>query len=186
MKSVSISGTIRECVGKKDAKLQRKENLVPCVVYGGKEQNHILVPEKQFKSIIYTPEVYYAELSFGGKIINAIIQETQFHPLTEKLLHIDFLEVSDNKPISIKIPLNIVGVSPGVLRGGRLIKKFRKVKIKGLLKNIPEKINVDISNLEIDQSIKISDVITDNFEIMENKANIVVAVASTRNVAAEE
>ncbi len=182
MKSVSISGTIRECVGKKDAKMQRKLNLVPCVVYGVGEQTHILVEEKQFKPIIFTPESLYAELNFGGKTINAIIQETQFHPISEKLLHVDFLEVNENKPITIKIPISLVGTSPGVLRGGKLNKKFRKLKVKGLLKNIPEKIELNISDLDIDQSIKIADIKTENFNIIENKANIVVGVASSRNV----
>ncbi len=186
MKSVSISGSLRENVGKKDAKAQRKQDLVPCVVYGGEKQYHILVETKQFKSIIYTPETRYAELTFGDKKMNAIIQASQFHPVTEALIHIDFLEVSDKKPITIPIPINIIGTSPGVLRGGKLIKKYRKLRVNGLLKNIPEMIDISISELDIDQSFKVSDVVTSNFEIMENKANVVVAVVNTREVVAEE
>jgi large subunit ribosomal protein L25 len=185
MKSVSISGSLRENVGKKDAKAQRNNELVPCVVYGGKEQHHILVEEKQFKGIVYTPETRYAELTFGDKKINAIIQEAQFHPTTERMLHVDFLEVSDNKPITIAVPIKPVGTSPGVLIGGKMIKKFRKIRLKGLLKDMPEFVEVDISKLELEQFVKIGDISVPNIQIMELKQNVVILVSRTRNIVAE-
>ncbi|MEI6347188.1 MAG: 50S ribosomal protein L25 [Bacteroidota bacterium] len=185
MKSVSISGSLRENVGNKDAKAQRAKNLVPCVVYGGAEQYHIVVEEKQFKNLIYTPEARYAELTFGDKKINAIIQESQFHPTTERLLHVDFLEVSDNKPITIAVPIKPLGTSPGVLIGGKMISKFRKLRLKGLLKDMPEFVGVDISKLELEQSVKIGDLSVPNITIIELKQNVVILVSRTRNIVAE-
>lgn len=185
MKSVSISGSLRGNVGKKDAKAQRKQGLVPCVMYGGTEQFTFVVEEGQFKNIIFTPEVKYAELEVDGKKFNAIIQDTQWHPITDVLLHVDFLEVSADKDIVIGIPVQIIGTSPGVLRGGKLVKKVRKLKVRGLLQNIPEKIEVDITPLEIDDNIKVGDIKVENLTVIDNKAQIVVSVISTRNVAVE-
>jgi len=116
MKSVSMSGSLRENVGKKDAKAQRSQGLVPCVMYGGTEQFTFVVDEKQFKDIIFTPEVKYAELEIEGKKYTTIIQDTQWHPITDALLHVDFLEIVPGKSLVIGIPITIVGTSPGVLR----------------------------------------------------------------------
>jgi len=182
MKSVSMSGSLRGNVGKKDAKAQRSQGLVPCVMYGGKDQFTFVVDEKQFKDIIFTPEVKYAELEIEGKTYNAIIQDTQWHPISDALLHVDFLEIVPGKNIVIGIPLTIVGTSPGVLRGGKLIKKVRKLKVKGQLQDIPEKIEVDITPLDINDMIKVGDIKLNNLTIMDNKAQIVVSVDSTRNV----
>ncbi len=185
MKSVSISGSIRENVGKKDAKAQRNQGFIPCVVYGGETQATFVVEEGQFKNLLFTPEVKYAELTVGGKTCNAIVQATQWHPITDKLLHVDFLQVVDGKPITIGLPIQIEGTSPGVLRGGKLVKKTRKIRVKGLLENVPESIAINISNLEINEMIRISDLTVENLEIMENPGNVVVSVASTRNVEAK-
>ena len=181
MKSVSISGSPRENVGKKDAKMQRRNGLVPCVMYGGEESYHFLVEEKAFKPLLYTPEVLYADLKIGDKEFKAIVQETQFHPITDRLLHVDFLQVT-NKPISIAIPLKVEGSSKGVMRGGKLSKKVRKIKVKGLLENIPENIMLNVSDLDILDSIKVGDVKVDNITILDNPANVLVTVLSTRNV----
>jgi large subunit ribosomal protein L25 len=185
MKSVSMSGSLRESVGKKDAKAQRTQGLVPCVMYGGEKQFTFVVDEKQFKDIIYTPEVKYAELEIEGKKYTTIIQDSQYHPITDALLHVDFLEVTPGKLVTIGIPITIVGTSPGVLRGGKLIKKVRKLRVKGTLDQIPEKIEVDITNLDINDVIKVNDIKLNNLTIIENKAQIVVMVASTRNVTDE-
>jgi len=182
MKSVSISGSLRENVGKKDAKAQRAQGLIPCVIYGGREQLQFVVEETQFNHLLFTPEVKYVELEVGDKKFEAVVQATQWHPITDKLLHVDFLEVIEGKPITIGIPLIITGTSPGVLRGGRLIKKMRKINVKGLLKDIPEVINVDISNLEINDMIKVSDISVPNLSFVENPNTIIVNIASTRNV----
>lgn len=182
MKSVSISGSLRENVGKKDAKAQRRNGMIPCVLYGGEKQYEFVVSEGQFRNLIYTPEVKYAVINIDGKEIPAVLQASQFHPITDKLLHVDFLEVVDGKPITIGLPIRINGTSPGVLRGGRLVKKVRKLKVRGLLNDIPEFIPVDISGLDIDNSIKINELKIDNLTFVENPNAVVVAVLSTRNV----
>jgi len=182
MKSVSISGSLRENVGKKDAKAQRAQGLIPCVIYGGKEQLQFVVEEEQFRHLLFTPEVKYVELKVGEKKFEAVVQATQWHPVTDHLLHVDFLEVIDGKPVIIGIPVKITGTSPGVLRGGKLVKKIRKITIKGLLKDIPEEITVDISNLDINEMIKVGDLSTPNLTLMENPGTIIVNIVSTRNV----
>jgi large subunit ribosomal protein L25 len=182
MKSVSMSGSSRKNVGKKDAKEQRNQGKVPCVLYGGEKQHALLIEEKAFKNLIYTPEVQYVELDLDGQQHKAIVQDAQFHPVTERLLHVDFLEVVDGKPITIDIPLKITGNSPGVMRGGRLSKRVRKLKVKGLLENIPENITVDISNMDILDTIEIGEIKLDNISIIDNPSKVIVTVLSSRNV----
>ena len=182
MKSVSISGSLRENVGKKDAKAQRAQGLVPCVLYGGEKQFQFVVPFTQFRKLIYTPEVRYTELTLEGNTYNAIVQASQFHPISDALLHVDFLEVIEGKPITIGIPVVTSGVSPGVLRGGKLDKKTRKLKIRGELKNIPEQITVDITPLEINDVVRVENIKIDNLTIVEKPTKIVVQVMPTRNV----
>lgn len=184
MKSVSISGSLRENVGKRDAKEQRKVGMIPCVLYGGEKQYQFVVAKKEFQNLIYTPEVKYAVINIDGKEITAILQDSQFHPITDELLHVDFLEVVDGKPITIGLPVKIAGTSPGVLRGGKLVKKVRKLKVRGLLNDIPEFITADISGLDIDNSLKVNDLHIDNVTFVENPNAVVVAVLSTRNVEA--
>lgn len=186
MKSVSISGSLRENVGKKDAKAQRVQGLIPCVLYGGKEQKMFVVEEAQFRDLLYTPEVKYVELTVDGKTYNAIVQETQFHPITDRLLHVDFLEVVDGKPITIEIPFKIKGTSPGVLKGGFLHKRVRKLKVRGLLENIPEDITADISHMDIEDVIRICDINIDNLSIIDNPNKVIISVNQTRNVVATE
>lgn len=184
MKSVSISGSLRENVGKKDAKAQRNQGMIPCVIYGGKEQKMFVVDERQFKNLIYTPEVRYAEVDIDGDVRKAIIQETQFHPITDKLLHVDFLEIVDGKPITIELPFKVTGTSPGVLKGGQLKKRVRKLKVRGLLENIPEEITADISSMEINDMTKISDIHFDNLDIVDNPNKVILQVVPTRGSAA--
>ncbi len=182
MKSVSVSGSPRESVGKKDAKAMRAQGLVPCVVYGGKKQYHIVVEEKQFKDLLYTPEVNYAEITIGDYKTKAIIKAAQFHPLSDNLVHVDFFEIEESKPIVVSIPVKVTGNSPGVIRGGKLTKRYRNVKAKGLYNDIPDYLTVDISKLEIGDAIFVKDVILDKFSLIENSANIIVSVDATRNV----
>jgi len=182
MKSVSISGSPRENVGKRDAKEKRNEGLIPCVLYGGKEQQHFLVDVKQFNKLLYTPEVFYTELNVGGAQYKTIVQEAQFHPVTDKLLHVDFLEIMDGKPITIEIPMLVTGSSPGVMRGGKLSKRARKLKVKGLLEHIPENITIDISSLDILDTVEIKDIAVSNITIVDNPNKVVVTILSSRNV----
>lgn len=184
MKSVSISGSLRENVGKKDAKAQRNQGMIPCVIYGGKDQKMFVVEERQFKNLIYTPEVRFAEVNIDGDVRKAIVQETQFHPITDKLLHVDFLEIVDGKPITIELPFKVTGTSPGVLKGGLLKKRVRRLKVRGLLENIPEEITADISSLEINDMTKIGDIHIDNLEIVDNPNKVVLSVVPTRGSSA--
>ncbi|MBR4491996.1 MAG: 50S ribosomal protein L25 [Bacteroidales bacterium] len=182
MKAVSISGSVRQNVGKKDAKAMRKQGLVPGVLYGGEQQIPFLVKEMDMNALIYTPEVKYAELNLEGKTYPATIQELQFHPVTGKLLHVDLLEAVPTRPVTIAIPVKIVGTAPGVLRGGKLAKKARKLKVRGALENIPECVTVDISNMDILDTIRAGQIQIDNVEVVDVPSTIIVAVLSSRNV----
>ncbi len=158
--------------------------MIPCVIYGGKDQKMFVVDERQFKDLLYTPEVKYAEVNINGDVRKAIVQEVQFHAITDKLLHVDFLEVVDGKPITIELPFKIKGTSPGVLKGGLLKKRVRKLKVRGLLENIPEEIIADISPLDINDMMKIGDLHIDNLEIVDNPNKVILQVVPTRGSAA--
>jgi large subunit ribosomal protein L25 len=159
--------------------------MIPCVLYGGKEQKLFVVEERQFQKLLYVPEVQYVDLNIDGFVTRAIVQETQFHPITDKLLHVDFLEIVDGKPITIELPFMLKGTSPGVLKGGSLQKRVRKLKVRGLLENVPENIVADISKMEINDMIKIGDIHIDNLEIVDNANKVIVSVNPTRNAVVE-
>lgn len=182
MKQVSLSGALRAHVGKKDAKKLRREFKVPCVMYGGKEQIHFLTDEKLFSKIIFTPEVAIIKLNIDGKEYNTIIQDLQYHPVSDRVLHVDFLQVSDDKPITIAVPVKLTGTPKGVLKGGRLIKKARKLKISALIKDLPDEIEINITPMDIGDSIKISDLLRDGINFLDAPRNVVVGVRSARAV----
>ena len=182
MKAVSVSGSLRENVGKKDAKSLRKQGLVPCVLYGKGEQKHFSVDKRSFKNLIYTPETNYAEIDIDGTSYKAIVKDAQFHKVTDEILHVDFYEICDTKPIIVDIPLVTVGNSVGVLQGGRLVKHFRRIKVKGLYNKIPDNIEVDISHLKLHDGIVVSELEIEGVEVMENPATVVVGVLPTRQV----
>ncbi len=185
MKQVSISGSQRENVGKKDAKLNRKAGKVPCVLYGGTSQIHFTVEETAFKNIIYTPEVCTVNLNIGETSVNAILQEAQYHPVTDQLIHADFLEIFPDKFVTISIPVRVAGVSPGILKGGRLVQKLRKLKVKALPANLPDFITIDISNLEIGDSVKVVDVKLPDVYLLETPNSLIISVKTTRVVVEE-
>ena len=182
MKAVSVSGSLRENEGKKDAKSLRKQGLVPCVLYGKGEQKHFSVDKRSFKNLIYTPETNYAEIDIDGTSYKAIVKDAQFHKVTDEILHVDFYEICDTKPIVVDIPLVTVGNSVGVLQGGRLVKHFRRIKVKGLYNKIPDNIEVDISHLKLHDGIVVSELEIEGVEVMENPATVVVGVLPTRQV----
>jgi len=185
MKAISISGSPRENVGKKDAKLNRKNGLIPCVVYGGKEQIHFTVPETDFGPLIFTPYTYSVNLNIGGTEIHAVLQETQYHKVTDSILHVDFLEIDPVKPVILSIPVNFTGTPQGVLKGGKLVKKFRKLKVRGLISEMPDDISVDLTHLEILDTCKISDLNIENLELLDPKNSVIAFVKSTRAVVEE-
>jgi len=180
MKKVSISGSPRENVGKKDAKLNRKQALIPCVLYGGKEQMTFTVDEKALMKLICSPEVFTVELGLGKKSINCVIKETQFHPVTDKVIHVDFLEIFENKPVVIDIPIKLVGTAPGVLSGGKLQTKIRKLKVKGFYTKLPDNIDVNISSLEIGSTIKVNELKIEGIEFLDNPNSVIAMVKLTR------
>ncbi|MES2285537.1 MAG: 50S ribosomal protein L25/general stress protein Ctc [Bacteroidota bacterium] len=186
MKSVSISGSPRANVGKKDATALRNAQQVPCVLYGGKEQIHFAVLSSDFRNLIYTPDVNVVDLEIGGKKYNAILQEAQFHKIHDQLLHVDFLEITPGKPVTMNIPLKTTGTSPGVRAGGKLVKKLKTLKAKGLVEKMPDTINIAIDEMQIGQSVRVEDIVIDGLTFL-NASNItVVSVETTRVVAAEE
>lgn len=185
MKTVSMSGSLRENVGKKDTKALRSEGKVPCVLYGGKEQQiKFSVPDKDFIPLLFTPDTNYVKINIEGKEHNAILQDIQYHPVNDEVLHADFLRIFDDKPIKIAVPVKTTGTAPGVLQGGKLNIKMRKVKLYGLPNDIPQEVVLDISKLNIGQGIKVSEISIPNVEFMEVKSSIIVAVKATRNAKA--
>lgn len=185
MKKVSLSGSLRGNVGKKDAKALRAEGKVPCVIYGGEEQIHFSVDETAFKPILYTPNSFLINVEVNGKNHLCILQDLQSHPVSDHLLHADFLELNADRPVIISVPIRVTGISPGVLAGGKLVKKFRKLKIKALIEHLPDEIEVSINKLQINQAVKVSDVKVENVEFLDVKSSVIVQVISTRNVETE-
>jgi large subunit ribosomal protein L25 len=185
MKTVSMSGSLRENVGKKDAKKNRASGKIPCVMYGGKTEIHFAVTEKDFGPVIFTPYAHLINLKVDGNEYKTILQDVQYHPVTDKILHVDFLEVLPGKPVIVSVPIRLEGTSEGVLRGGKLVKKFRKFKVKALPEFLPDEIKVNIGGLEINQTIKVGDLSIPNVELLDAPSGVVVTVIATRNVEAE-
>jgi large subunit ribosomal protein L25 len=186
MKTIEIKAVSREHVGKKSSGILRSEGNVPCVMYGGKENLHFYAHENEFRGLVYTPEVYLVHLVVDGKSYPAVMKDLQFHPVTDRLQHIDFMQISEDKPVTIDIPVKITGESSGVKAGGKLRIKRRTLKVKGMTSDIPDHLTVDITGLEIGQSIKIGDLSFNNLEIIDNKRAMIVGVAVSRVSLKEE
>jgi large subunit ribosomal protein L25 len=180
MKSFAIKGSLRETNGKGAAKQLRDQGNVLCVLYGGKEQIHFTAPEASFKKLVYNHEVHTVELSIDGKEYQAIMKDLQFHPVTDKILHIDFLELSKDKPVVMDIPVKISGNSVGVRQGGKLVTKVRTLKVKALPAKLPDFISVNIDSLEIGKSIRIADIKVNGVELLDSPSNVVTSVQTTR------
>ncbi len=186
MKTVSLSGALREHVGKKDAKKLRREEKVPCVIYGGKEQIHFVLNEKDFKKLLFTPEAFNILINVDDKEYSTILQDVQYHPVSDKVLHADFLEITPGKPVSVSIPVKYEGTAPGIIKGGKLITGMRKLRLKGLIENMPESITLDISKLDIGNSIKIRDINLENLQLLDVKSAVVVSVKTARGAQVSE
>ncbi|ATP58791.1 50S ribosomal protein L25/general stress protein Ctc [Pedobacter ginsengisoli] len=180
MKTIAISGSPRENVGKRDAKELRYEGKVPAVLYGGKEQAHFAVVTTELKDAIYTPEANFVEITLGGKKIKAIIKELQFHPLTDLLLHVDFLQLFDEKEILMEIPVKLTGTSPGVKMGGKLVQKLRKLRVKALPKNMPQTVEVSIAKLEVGNLFRVRDLQKGEYVITNTPEDTIVSVGMSR------
>jgi large subunit ribosomal protein L25 len=180
MKSIAISGSPRENVGKRDAKELRYNGMVPAVLYGGKTQTHFSVSAADLKPVIYTPVVHFIDITVAGVKSQAIIQDIQFHPLTEKILHVDFLLLDEKKPIAIEIPIRLTGTSPGVKMGGKLVQKLRKLRIKALPKDHLDNIDVSIEGLEVGKSVRVADLKFDKLTITNAIEDTIVSVTTSR------
>ena len=182
MKSITINGSQRESVGKSSTKALRNAGKVPCVVYGGEKPVHFSADEISFSKLVYTPDAHTVIISLDGKEeINAIIQDIQFHPVSEKILHVDFFQLFENKEINMTIPVKFSGNAPGVrLEGGLLFKNKRKLYVKALPKNLPDFISVDISNLHLNDKITIQDLLNNDYVFVHPENMVVCQVKMSR------
>ena len=185
MKSVQLEATSRSEVRKKSAlNALRKEGRIPAVLYGGKENVNFHVNEIAFSKLITTHEVYFIDLNFGDKTIKAVISDVQFHPVTDKPIHIDFMEVFEDKPVTIGVPVAFTGASKGVLAGGKRREKLRKMTLRALPAYLPEVVTIDITNVKIGDSIKVKDVSLENVECLDNENAVIIAVKTSRTAVA--
>jgi large subunit ribosomal protein L25 len=185
MKSISINGTKRAAQLKNEAKHLRAEGKVPCVLYGGEEQVHFSTPEITLKGLVYSPEVHTVDLNIDGTPYKAIMKDLQFHAVTDKILHIDFLQLSDNKKVTMDIPVKISGNSAGVRAGGQLLTKLRKLKISALPKDLPDRVEIKIDDLNIGDSVRVRDIKINGVDILDSPNNVITAVKTTRVVVEE-
>ncbi|NCF30766.1 MAG: 50S ribosomal protein L25/general stress protein Ctc [Bacteroidetes bacterium] len=182
MKSITIKGSKRESVGKVATKALRNADKVPCVLYGGENPLHFSANELDFSKLVYTPNAHTVVLDINGdQKINAILQDIQFHPVSDKILHVDFFQLSDDKEVNMEIPVVIEGSAPGVmLEGGTLVVSKRKLKVRALPKDLPDLINVDISSLKLGDKISIVDLESENFIILHPDNTVVCKVRTSR------
>lgn len=180
MKSIAISGSLRESVGKRDAKELRYAGKVPAVLYGGDQQYHFSVSAADLKPLVYTPNVHFVDLDLDGKKFQAILQESQYHPLTDQIIHIDFLVLNDKKEVSMNIPIELTGTSPGVKMGGKLIQKLRSLRVKALPNNMPQTIEVSLESLEVGKSVRVDAIKVKNASVLNNGDDTIVSVVMSR------
>ena len=176
METIEIIGYKRANLGKKDSKKLREEGNVPCVIYGGDEQIHFHAPMILFRDLVYTPGANFVKLNIEGLEIDAILQDIQFHPVSEIILHADFLQLKDDKKIKMEIPVKIIGDSPGVQQGGKILMRIRKLSLMAYPKNMPSFVEVDISGLELGKSIKVEELLSENYDILNSPLVSVVSV----------
>lgn len=158
----------------------RAEGLVPGVVYGKEELLHVAVPFSELRTLVYTPNVYLIDLNIDGEIHKAMIQDVQWHPVDEQILHIDFLKVEEDKPVKIGVPVKLTGMAKGIKAGGKLKTNMRKLRVKALAADLPDAIEIDVTKLGIGDSIKVEQLQRENLEFLDNKSNLIVGVISTR------
>ena len=185
MQSITINGSKRESVGKLATKALRNAGQVPCVLYGGEAPIHFSAEERSFKNLVYTPNAHTVVIELdGGERFEAVMQDIQFHPVTDKILHVDFYQLFADKPVTMQIPVVLKGNSPGVMNGGRLMFRNRKLTVKALPANLPDVITVDISKLKIGGNIAVSNVLSENYTFMHPDNTTIVQVKTSRNVVA--
>jgi len=180
MKTFDLKGTVRTDLGKKATKAERTVDNVPCVLYGVAENVHFTTTVSEIRKLVYSPEVFVVNLEIGGKVTKAIMKALQFHPVTDKVLHMDFLAISEDKPVVVNLPVKLEGLAEGVKAGGKLALEMRNLKVKGLYTQIPENIVIDVTELGLGKSIQVAKVSVPNLEILNAKNAVVAQVKLTR------
>ncbi len=180
MKLLEIKCSKRDAVGKKDSRKLRRQGSVPCVLYGGDGNIHFTAPENDFRHLVYSPSVYLLKLDIGGEVYDAILQDIQFHPVTDRVLHMDFYQVYEDKPVSIDIPVQLNGVPEGVKQGGKLALEARRLKVRSLPGNLPDILHVDVTGIGLGKSIKVGELGFDGLEMLDSPNLVVASVKLTR------
>ncbi len=186
MNTITIEGQLRTENGKSATRQLRSQQLVPGVIYGGAQEINFAAPAKAFKPLVYTPNFQYAEVKVDGKTYRCILKDLQFHKVTDELLHVDLLELVEDKKVIAAIPLKYVGVAPGVKAGGRMVAKMKTLKVKTYPKYLKEQIEVNIENLEIGDNLRVEDVKDENYEILNSPRIPIVSIVTTRALRQEE
>ena len=186
MKTLAISAKIRKGTGKTDSKALRNQGNVPCVLYGGEKQVCFYAHENDFRNLVYTPDVFIVELDIEGEKYRAVMQDLQFHPVTDKLLHLDFLQIFDDKEVTMTIPVHLEGMSIGIRNGGVLSFRRRKIITRAIPGNLPDYIEINIEDLDIGQSIFIRDLRVDKYSFLALDNAVVVGVRTARELIIEE
>ncbi|NBB20642.1 50S ribosomal protein L25/general stress protein Ctc [Runella sp. CRIBMP] len=180
MKSTEIVGFKRANLGKKEARELRLQAMVPCVLYGGTEQVHFAAPMYLFRELLFSPNVYKVTLNIEGEIHYGILQDVQYHPVSDIILHADFLAIDDEKEIKIEVPVRFTGTAIGVTKGGKLVQKLRKIKVIGLAKNIPDFVDVPVGDLDLGKSVKVGHLKVEGFKIVNNASLPIAGVEIPR------
>ena len=189
MKTIQIAAVKRDVYGKKASKAVRREGMVPCAIYGGEETVHFSVEAKALKPLIYSPNSYIVEFDIEGKKEIGVMREVQFHPVREQILHIDFYRVQEGKPVAIDVPVRLTGNSEGVKAGGKLVLSKRKIRVSGMIENLPDELVIDITTLGVGKSIFVGDLQYENLTMLTPATTAVCAVRvtrATRGAAAEQ
>ncbi|HEY0110639.1 MAG TPA: 50S ribosomal protein L25/general stress protein Ctc [Fibrella sp.] len=179
MKKIEIVGYQRANLGRTESQAIRAEGNVPCVLYGGAEQVHFTVPGILFRPLLFTPDVFDITLNIEGAEYRAVLQETQFHPVNDSLIHADFLLVTD-KPVKVAVPVRLVGNAPGVQKGGKLVTRIRKLRVRGPVDSIPEYIDVDVSKLDLGKVVRVGQIVVNGIDMLEEAANPVASIEIPR------
>lgn len=180
MKTFELSAQARPDLGKKAAKSLRGGDLIPAVLYGGESVQHLTVSQEGVRNLIYSPEIFVVDLDVDGKKVKAILKDIQFHPVTDRILHIDFLQVDEQKPVAVEVPVVLTGHAEGVKAGGKLALEMRKLRVKAVYTEIPEKLFIDVTNLGLGKTIQVGALSFDGLELLNAKNAVVCAVKLTR------
>ncbi len=180
MKTYEVNGVVRTEIGKKATSKLRAEENIPCVMYGGEKVVHFSASEGDFRKLIFTPNVYLIKINIDGAVYDAVIQEIQFHPVTDKVLHIDFLQISEDKDVKIEIPVILNGLAEGVKAGGKLQLLKRRLKVKALAKDLPDTLDVNVEQIKLGATIKVGELAFDNITLLDHPSSVIAAVKLTR------